>query len=149
MQSLQQAVVAAVAAEDASRRTWTPARPLMNEVDRNGGYYPTSGDGPLTGGNRKSKGKGMYRDKSGGMGTGKGKSKDKKQGKSSFGKARNQFWKEQSKGSPDHSVCSVEDHTTRVCKVFYKQLRALKHAQASMHMVTRSHDLFQCKQHND
>ena len=40
--SLQQAVVAAVSAEDASRRTWTRARPLMNEVDRNGPFYPTS-----------------------------------------------------------------------------------------------------------
>ena len=30
MQSLQQAVVAAIAAEDASRRTWTQARPFVN-----------------------------------------------------------------------------------------------------------------------
>ena len=38
-QSLQQAVVAANAAEDASRRTWTRAGQLMNEVYRNRGYY--------------------------------------------------------------------------------------------------------------
>ena len=30
VQSLQQAVVAAIAAEDASRRTWTQARPFVN-----------------------------------------------------------------------------------------------------------------------
>ena len=121
----------------------------MNEVDRNGGHHPTSADGPLIGkGKRKSKGKGTYRGKSAGKRTGKGKSKDTRQGKSTFGKTRSQFWKGQGKGSPDHSVCSVKVHTIRVCKVFYKQPGTLKHAQASMHKVTRSHDLVR-KQHND
>ena len=57
VQSLQQVVVAANAAEDASRQTWTQARHLMNEVCRNRGYRFTNAHGPLTSeGNRKGKG---------------------------------------------------------------------------------------------
>ena len=47
VQSLQQAAVAAIAAEDASRRTWTQARPFVNQVCPKRGDYPTIACGPL------------------------------------------------------------------------------------------------------
>ena len=86
VQSLQQPVVAANAAEHASRRTWTHARRLMDEVYRNRGYYPTNAHGPLTG-NGKRKGKAEERVAKAQEGhRQRTKNKDERQGKSTFGK---------------------------------------------------------------
>ena len=75
---LQQAVVAANAVEDASRRTWTQARQLMNEwfsdiVDTTQRMLTDHSQVICE---RKGKGKGKYRGTSAGKGT-KGKSKEK------------------------------------------------------------------------
>ena len=40
VQAVQQAVLAANAAQDHAKRAWTQARQLMNEVNRNRGYFP-------------------------------------------------------------------------------------------------------------
>ena len=48
---VQEAVAAANAVADMSRRTWTQARQLMKDVHRSRGYFPSG----------KSKGKGKWR----------------------------------------------------------------------------------------
>ena len=84
----------------------------MNEVDRSGGYYPTSADGPLTG-KRTSKGKGTYRGKSVGKGTDEGKSKDTRQGKSNFGKNEEPVLERARQGQPGpfRLLCRGSHHT--------------------------------------
>ena len=77
LETVQEAVAAANAAADMSRRTWTQARQLMKDVHRSRGYFPVSKGNLMD----VDQGKGKSRDKKGRFRTGKGKHRGKKQGK--------------------------------------------------------------------
>ena len=74
----QEAVAAANAAADMSRRTWTQARQLMKDVHRSRGYFLVSKGNSMD----VDQGKGMSRGKKGRFRTGNGKHRGKSKGKS-------------------------------------------------------------------
>ena len=78
LETVQEAVAAANAAADMSRRTWTQARQLMKDVHRSRGYFPVSKGNSMD----VDQGKGMSRGTKGRFRTGKGKHRGKSKGKS-------------------------------------------------------------------
>ena len=78
LEIVQEAVAAANAAADMSRRTWTQARQLMKDVHRSRGYFPVSKGNSMD----VDQGKGKSRGKKGRFRTGKGKHRGKSKGKS-------------------------------------------------------------------
>ena len=78
LETVQEAVAAANAAADMSRRTWTHARQLMKDVHRSRGYFPVSKDKLMD----VDQGKGKSRGKKGRFRKGKGKQREKGKGKS-------------------------------------------------------------------
>ena len=74
---VQEAVAAANAAADMSRRTWTHARQLMKDVHRSRGYFPISKGNMM----EVDQGRGKSRGKKGRSSKGKGKRQDKSKGK--------------------------------------------------------------------
>ena len=76
--TVQEALAAANAAADMSRRTWTRARQLMKDVHRSRGYFPVSEGNSMD----VDQGKGKSRGKKGRFRTGKGNPREKGKGKS-------------------------------------------------------------------
>ena len=79
LETVQEAVAAANAAADMSRRTWTQARQLMKDVHRSRGYSPVSKGNSMD----VDQGKGKSRGKKGRFSTGKGKHRGKSKGRRS------------------------------------------------------------------
>ena len=77
LETVQEAVAAANAAADMSRRTWTQALQLMKDVHRSRGYFPVSKRNSMD----ADQGKGKARGKKGRFRTGKGKHRGKSKGK--------------------------------------------------------------------
>ena len=77
LETVQEAVAAANAAADMSRRTWTQARHLMKDVHRSRGYFPVSRGNMM----EVDLGQGKSRGKKGRSSEGKGKRQAKSKGK--------------------------------------------------------------------
>ena len=77
LETVQEAVAAANAAADMSRRTWTQARQLMKDVHRSRGYFPVSKGNMM----EVDQGEGKSRSKNGRSSKEKGKRQGKSKGK--------------------------------------------------------------------
>ena len=84
LETVQEAVAAANAAADTSRRTGTQARQLVKDVHRSRGFFPVSKGNMMEVDQGKGKSRGKKGRSSKGKGKRQGKSKGKKQGETSW-----------------------------------------------------------------